>query len=335
MAPRDDNPKVPKMPAFELLMPVPLTAFLADGLSKNHTLHKLWEAPDAEAKILEVKDRVRCLISGGIGRFKISAEFIAKFPNLELIAHMGVGYDLIDAAYAGAHGIMVTNTPDVLNEDTADIAMALLLDATRQITQCDAFVRAGKWPQGTFPLTATLRGRTMGILGLGRIGKAIAKRAEAFGLKIAYHGRTKQPEAPYPYYDSPVALAQACDILMIVAPGGAQTKRIVNRQVLEALGPDGILVNVARGSLVDEEALIQALQTGKILAAGLDVFEAEPNVPQALIESERTVLLPHMGSATHYTRQAMAQLVIDNVAAWTSGKGPLTPVEETPWPRPK
>jgi lactate dehydrogenase-like 2-hydroxyacid dehydrogenase len=316
-------------------MPAFLTDFLVDGLSKNYTLHKLWEAPDPAAKILEVKDRVRGLISGGIGRFKVNADFIAQFPHVELIAHMGVGYDLVDAAYAGAHGIMVTNTPGVLDEDVADIAMALLLDATRQIPQSDAFLRAGKWLAGTFPLTATLRGRTMGILGFGRIGKAIAHRAEAFGLKIAYHGRNKQEGIAYPYYDSPVALAEACDILMVVAPGGAETKHIVDQKVLEALGPDGILINVARGSLVDEAALIKALQDKKILGAGLDVFEAEPKVPQALIEQANTVLLPHVGSGTHYSRQAMAQLVLDNVASWTSGKGPLTPVSETPWPRPK
>jgi len=316
-------------------MPVFLTDFLADGLASHFTLHKLWEAQDREAKILEVKDRVRCLISGGIGRFKIDAGFIARFPNVELIAHMGVGYDLIDASYATANGIMVTNTPDVLNEDTADIAMALLLDTTRQIPQCDAFLRAGKWLAGTFPLTATLRGRAMGILGYGRIGKAIARRAEAFGLKIIYHGRTRQEGVAYPYYDSPVALASACDILMVVAPGGPATRHIVNKDVLEALGPDGILINIARGSLVDEAALIEALKSRAILGAGLDVFEAEPKVPQALIELDNTVLLPHMGSATHYTRQAMAQLVIDNVISWTSGRGPLTPVAETPWPRPK
>jgi lactate dehydrogenase-like 2-hydroxyacid dehydrogenase len=316
-------------------MPAFLTDFLVEGLSKNHTLYKLWEAPDPAAKIAEVKHRVHGLISGGIGRFKVTADFIAQFPNLEAIFHMGVGYDLVDAAYAAAHGIMVTNTPGVLDEDVADIAMALLLDATRQIPQSDAFLREGKWLSGTYPLTATLRGRTMGILGFGRIGKAIAKRAEAFGLKIVYHGRTKQVGVPHPYHESPVALAAACDILMVVAPGGTETKHIVNQAVLEALGPDGILINIARGSLVDETALIQALQTGKILAAGLDVFEAEPEVPQALIDCKNTVLLPHVGSGTHYTRQAMAQLVLDNVAAWTSGKGPVTPVAETPWPRPK
>ncbi len=323
------------MSEFELLMPAYLTDFLVDGLSKTYTLYKLWEAPDPAAKIAEVKDRVRCLISGGIGRFKVDAGFIAQFPHLELIAHIGVGYDLVDAAYAAAHGIIVTNTPDVLNEDVADVAMALLLDVTRQIPRCDAFVRAGKWLSGTYPLTATLRGRTMGILGLGRIGKAIARRAEAFDIKIAYHGRTKQAGVSYPHHESVVALAKACDILMVVAPGGPQTRHIVDAPVLQALGPEGILINVARGSLVDEAALVEALRSGQILGAGLDVFEAEPKVSQGLIESDRTVLLPHMGSATHYTRQAMAQLVIDNVASWTSGKGPLTPVEETPWPRVK
>ncbi len=323
------------MSDFELLMPAYLTDFLADGLSSKFTLSKLWEAPDKDAQIEAVKDRVRILISGGIGRFKVDAAFIARFPKVEFIAHMGVGYDLVDVGYAAAHGITVSNTPDVLNEDVADIAMALLLDTVRQVPQCDAFLRAGKWLQGTFPLTATLRGRTMGILGFGRIGKAIARRAETFGLKIIYHGRSKQDGVAYTYHESAVALAEACDILMVVAPGGAETRHIVNKEVLEALGPNGVLVNVARGSLVDEEALIEALRDRKILGAGLDVFEFEPKVPKALMEMENTVLLPHMGSATHYTRQAMGQLVIDNVVSWTSGKGPLTPVAETPWPRPK
>jgi lactate dehydrogenase-like 2-hydroxyacid dehydrogenase len=321
------------MSAFELLMPAPLTPFLADELSKRFTLHKLWEAPDASAMIADVKERVRCLISGGIGRFSVDGDFIAQFPNLELIAHMGVGYDRVDAAYAGAHKIVVTNTPDVLTEDVADLAMALLLDVVREMRQSEAFLRAGKWLHGTYPLTATLRERTMGIVGLGRIGKAIARRSEAFGLKIAYHGRTMQQAVAYPFYDSPVALAQACDILMVVAPGGAATRHMINAQVLEALGPNGILINIARGSLVNEDALIEALQTHKIMGAGLDVFAAEPKVPEALIAMDHVVLQPHVGSATHHTRQAMAQLTIDNVLAWSSGKGPLTPVEETPWPR--
>jgi len=319
------------MPDFPLLMPAPLTPFLIDELSQRFTLHKLWEAADKEAMIAAVKDEVRGLVSGGIARFKVDAGFIARFPKLELIAHMGVGYDLVDAAYAGKHNIIVTNTPDVLNDDVADTAMALLLDAVREMRPCENFLRAGKWLQGTYPLTATLRNRTMGIVGLGRIGKAIAHRAEAFGLKIAYHGRSKQADIVYPYYETPVALAAACDILMIVAPGGAQTRHMINREVLEALGPDGVLVNVARGTLVDEAALIDALRERKILAAGLDVFEDEPNVPEALIALDNVVLIPHMGSATHYTRQAMAQLVIDNIVSWTSGNGPLTPVAETPW----
>jgi len=319
------------MSDFPLLMPAPLTPFLADELSKRFTLHKLWEADDQKAKIAAVKDDVRGLVSGGIARFTVDADFIAQFPKVELIAHMGVGYDRVDAVYAGKHNITVTNTPDVLNDDVADMAMALLLDAVREMRACENFLRKGDWLKGTYPLTATLRERTVGIVGLGRIGKAIAHRAEAFGLKIAYHGRSKKADVAYPYYDTPAALAAACDILMIVAPGGAQTRHMINREVLEALGPNGILINVARGTLVDEAALIDALRERKILAAGLDVFEFEPKVPEALISLDNAVLIPHMGSATHYTRQAMAQLVVDNVVSWASGKGPLTPVEETPW----
>jgi lactate dehydrogenase-like 2-hydroxyacid dehydrogenase len=246
---------------------------------------------------------------------------------------MGVGYDIVDAKWAGEHGIIVTNTPDVLNEEVADLAIGLLLATVRQIPQCDRYLRAGKWLEKPYPLTATLRERTMGILGLGRIGKAIAKRAEAFGIAIAYHGRNQQADVPYAYHPTLAGLAEACDILMIIAPGGPETRNIVNKEILEALGPNGILINVARGTLVDEPALITALREGKILSAGLDVFADEPRVPQELIDMEQVVLLPHVGSASHHTRNAMGQLVVDNLASWAAGKGPLTPVAETSWPR--
>ncbi len=222
----------------------------------------------------------------------------------------------------------------MLNEDVADTALALILAAARQFPAAERYLRAGRWPQANFPLTATLRNRTLGILGLGRIGKAIARRAEAFGLTIVYHGRHAQAGVPYLYCSTVRALAEACDILVVVTPGGAATERLVDAEVLRALGPNGILINIARGSVVDEPALIEALEAGTILAAGLDVFVDEPNVPQALIDMDHVVLLPHVGSASHHTRAAMGQLVVDNILSWAAGRGPLTPVAETPWSPP-
>lgn len=315
----------------DILMTAPMMPMIAEQLEKAGTLHKLWEAADPQAKLDEIASKVTAMAVGG-GHQPIDAAFLGRFPNLKIVSSMGVGYDHVDAAWAGRNGIVVTNTPDVLNEEVADTAMGLLLCAVRQLPQSEKYLRAGKWLQGNFPLSDTLRGKTMGILGLGRIGKAIAKRGEAFGLKIAYHGRTKQADVAYPYHATLVGMAQACDILMVITPGGAGTKNIVNAEVLEALGPKGVLINVARGSVVDEEALIAALQQKKIATAGLDVFADEPRVPQALIDMDHIVLLPHVGSASQHTRNAMAQLVVDNVTHFIAGKGPLTPVVETPWP---
>jgi lactate dehydrogenase-like 2-hydroxyacid dehydrogenase len=219
----------------------------------------------------------------------------------------------------------------VLDEEVADTAFGLLLSTVRQLPQAERYLREGRWLNSPFPLTASLRGRTMGIVGLGRIGKAIARRALAFGLDVVYHGRKPQDGAPYLYYPTLIGMARACDILMVVAPGGAATKNIVSHEALEALGPNGILINISRGSLVDEDALIEALATRKIHAAGLDVFAKEPEVPAALMALDNAVLLPHVGSASHHTRQAMADLVVANLYSWIDGKGPVTPVPETPW----
>jgi lactate dehydrogenase-like 2-hydroxyacid dehydrogenase len=254
-----------------------------------------------------------------------------KLPKLEIIANFGVGYDTIDAAEAGRRGIIVTNTPDVLTEEVADLAIGLLLATIRQLPQVDRYLRAGKWLEKPYPLTATLRDRKVGILGLGRIGKAVAKRLEAFGLEIGYHGRSAQKDVPYRFYPSLVEMAKDADVLMCVAPGGTETKGMVNAEVMRALGPDGVLINVGRGSVVDERALIEALRNKEILTAGLDVFEDEPRVPKELIEIEHAVLLPHVGSASVHTRNAMGQLVVDNLSSWFAGRGPLTPVAETPW----
>jgi len=320
------------MASFEVLMPLPGMPEIAERLERRVTLHKLWEAADREEVLAEIAPNVRAVVSTW-ATARVDAELMRRLPKLEIVAGFGVGYDHIDAAWAGQHGVVVTHTPGVLDEDVADIAFALTLAATRRLPQAERHLREGRWPSGAFPLTASLHGRVMGILGLGRIGKAIARRAEAFGLTIAYHGRHKQDGVAYPYYPTPLALAEACDILMVAAPGGPETRHIVDARVLVALGRDGVLVNIARGSLVDETALIAALSNGVILAAGLDVYEREPSVPAELIALDNAVLLPHVGSATRHTRAAMANLVVDNLLSWVDGKGPLTPTPETPWRR--
>ena len=303
---------------------------IVEGLAPRVTLHKLVEAKDKEAFLASVAGKI-----GGIAvpftSERISPELMQRLPKLEIISSFGVGYDHVDAAWAGAHGIIVTNTPGVLNEEVADTAMGLLLCTVRQLPQADRFVRSGKWTKSEFPHTQSLRERTVGIVGLGRIGKAIARRLDASAVKVVYHGRNKQPDVSYRYYPDLVAMAREVDILLVITPGGAGTKHLINAQVLEALGPQGILINVARGSVVDEAALIEALRKKKIYSAGLDVFESEPHVPRELIEMEQVVLLPHVGSASIYTRRAMDQLVVDNLLAWADGRPPLTPVAETPW----
>jgi lactate dehydrogenase-like 2-hydroxyacid dehydrogenase len=261
----------------------------------------------------------------------ISAAFIDALPNLEIIANFGVGYDAVDARHAAAKGVMVTNTPDVLSEEVADTALGLLLGAVRELSKAEAWLRQGLWVEkGNYPLTrATLRGRSVGIFGMGRIGLAIARRVEAFGLPVSYHNRRAVPDVAYAYHPTLLSLAQSVDTLISVAPGGAATEKIVDAEILKALGPDGVFVNIGRGSTVDEAALAAALSDGTILAAGLDVFADEPRVPQALLDAPNAVLLPHVGSASIATRKAMANLVVDNIEAWFAGRGPLTAVPET------
>jgi lactate dehydrogenase-like 2-hydroxyacid dehydrogenase len=263
----------------------------------------------------------------------VGAALFDLLPGVEIASGFGVGYDHIDAAEAGRRGILVTNTPDVLTEEVADLTIGLIVSTVRQLPQADRYLRAGKWLEKPFPLTTSLRGRKAGIVGLGRIGKAVARRLEAFGLPVAYHGRSRQPDVPYRYYPKLSDMAADVDLLVSVAPGGAATKGLIDLSVLRALGPDGILINVGRGSVVNERDLVIALQEKAILSAGLDVFEDEPRVPAELMAMDHIVLLPHVGSASVHTREAMGQLMVDNLAAWFDGKGPLTPVVETPWPR--
>jgi lactate dehydrogenase-like 2-hydroxyacid dehydrogenase len=305
---------------------------MVEGLEPKVHLHKLVEAKDEDAFLAALAPHLRGIAIAYTSN-RIDGAFMSNFPRLEIVASFGVGYDHIDARWAGEHGIIVTNTPDVLNEEVADTALGLLLNTVREFPQAERYLRAGKWVEAAYPLTrGTLRDRTVGMVGMGRIGKAIARRLDAFAVPVVYHSRNPQPDVGYKYYPNLVDMARDVDILMVIVPGGTATKNLINAGVLDALGPDGVLVNMARGSVVDEPALIRALQAGKIMAAGLDVFVNEPHVPKELIAMENVVLFPHLGSASIHTRRAMDQLVVDNILSWFAGKGPLTPVPETPWP---
>jgi lactate dehydrogenase-like 2-hydroxyacid dehydrogenase len=305
---------------------------LIGGMEPKVTLHDYLSAADKDALIKSVGGKIRA-IAVAYTADKIDAAFMQRFPKLEQISSFGVGYDHIDAKWAGEHGIVVTNTPDVLNEEVADTALGLLLCTVREFPQADRYVRAGKWTQAYFPLSkATLRNRTVGMVGMGRIGKAIARRLEAFGVPVVYHSRNPQAGVAYKYYPKLIDMARDVDTLMVIVPGGAATQNLINAEVLKALGPQGIVINMARGSVVDEPALIEALKNHTIYSAGLDVVVKEPHVPQELIDMNHVVLFPHLGSSTEVTRAAMDQLVVDNILAWAAGKPPLTPVAETPYP---
>lgn len=245
-----------------------------------------------------------------------SASVLQCLPNLKVIACRGIGLEKVDLDYAKAHGIGVSNTPDVLTDCVADIGMGLIIDAARGLTSADRFLRAGHWAKGPFALTTKVGGKKLGILGLGKIGSAIAKRAHAFDMEIRYHSRRRVADSPYGYEATPAELAAWCDFLMVTVAGGPQTRHLVNREVLSALGPKGFIFNVARGSVIDETALIEALSNKTIAGAGLDVFEFEPNVPTQLIAMDHVVLLPHIGSGTHETRAAMEGLVLENLQSF-------------------
>lgn len=317
----------------DLLQTGPMMGMIEAQLNEHFTVHRLDE-PDAELMLAEIGPRIRAVATGvgstGGGARRVTEALMARLPALEIVANFGVGYDSVDAEAAGRRGVVVTNTPGVLDDEVADLTIGLLLATIRQIPQAERHLREGKWPAGGFPLTATLRDRTVGIVGMGRIGRAIARRLEGFGRPIAYHSRRPVADVPYTHYPELVALAKDVDALIVIVPGGLETDRMINAEVLAALGPKGVLINVARGSVVDEPALVKALEDGTIAAAGLDVFANEPHVPEALIGMDNVVLLPHVASATHVTRNAMGQLVVDNLLAWAAGKPVLTPVPETP-----
>lgn len=316
----------------DVLLTGPMMPLIENGLSAHFTLHRLHEAKDREGFLTTIAGDVAAIVTGGHTGVKTDAAFMARFPKLKVVSNFGVGYDSIDVAAAEARGVTVCNTPDVLNEEVADTALALLLMTVREMTQAESYLRAGRWvKEGDYPLTSSLRDRSVGVIGLGRIGKAIAKRCEAFGLPISYWGRTRQADVTYTFYSDLVAMAQKVDVLIAILPGGSATKGIINGEVLAALGQNGIFVNVARGSVVDEAALIDALKRKVILGAGLDVFAAEPNVDPAFLALPNVVLTPHVGSASIATRDAMAQLVVDNATALVRGVKPRAVVAETPF----
>lgn len=270
-------------------------------------------------------------VRGAAVMTRVDAAFIDALPNLEIVASFGVGYDQVDARHCAGRGVMVTNTPDVLTEEVADTALGLLINTVRELPKAENWLRAGRWQaEGPYRLTpATLRGRHAGIFGMGRIGQAIARRLEAMGLKVSYHNRRQVDGVAHTHYPSLKELAAAVDTLISVVPGGASTDKAVNAEIFEALGPDGVFINIGRGTTVDEPALIEALAKGTIRAAGLDVFADEPHVPEALIALPNACLLPHVGSATEHTRGAMADLVVDNLLSWFAEGKAISPVPET------
>ena len=313
----------------ELLMIGPLRPVLAKGLA-NFTVRELTAASDRDALWQSIAHVRAMAVSAPVE--PVNEALYARLPNLEIISSFGVGYDHVDARAAAKRGIVVTHTPDVLTEEVADTAIGLLLCTVRELPQAERHLRAGKWLDDNYPLSrATLRNRTAGLVGMGRIGRAIARRIEAFGVPIGYHTRQPRLDLPYRHYPRLIDMARDVDTLIAIVPGGPETRNMIDAAVLEALGPDGILINVARGSVVDERALIASLKDRKIFAAGLDVFVNEPAVPAELLALDNVVLLPHLGSASVFTREKMDQLLVDNLLAWSRGQPPLTPVPETPW----
>ena len=317
---------------IDVLLIGPSKSVIVNGLAPAFNLHKFSDARDREPFFAETAPRIRGIAVAATEE-RLNGAFMARFPRLEIVSSFGVGYDHVDAAWAGEHGITVTNTPDVLTEEVADTALGLLLCTAREFPQAERYVRAGKWAQNGYPLSkATLRNRTVGMVGMGRIGQAIARRLDAMQVPVVYHSRRPAAGLSYRHYPKLIDMARDVDVLLVITPGGAETKNLIDAEVLQALGPDGILINMARGSVVDEAALIKALQQRTILSAGLDVYAREPEVPPELIAMEHVVLFPHLGSASVATREKMDQLVVDNLLAWAKGKPPLTPVPETPWP---
>lgn len=298
-----------------ILVTKPLAKSCLDELEQRFEVRSIVNAADPDCVIAADAENIRAVAGG-----KVSGALMEKLPRLEIIANEGVGVDTTDLQTAVARGIAVTNTPNVLNIAVAELAVGLMLALARTLPAADQFVRNGKWSAGVYPLRSQLHGKSVGILGLGRIGKEIATRLRSFGMDVAYYGRREQPEQSYRYFPNLIEMAKASDWLVVIAPGGKETDRIVSREVLEALGPRGRLVNIARGSLVDQKALIETLASGELGGAALDVFDVEPDVPASLLQLENVVVSPHMGSRTEEAREAMGRLVVDNLVAHFEGR---------------
>ncbi|CAL9241418.1 unnamed protein product [Arabidopsis halleri] len=312
------------MESIGVLMMCPMSSYLENELEKRFNLLRFWTCPEKSAFLETHRNSIRAVV--GNASAGADAQLINDLPKLEIVSSFSVGLDKIDLGKCKEKGIRVTNTPDVLTEDVADLAIGLILALLRRLCECDRYVRSGKWKQGDFQLTTKFSGKSVGIIGLGRIGTAIAKRAQAFSCPINYYSRTVKPDVPYKYYPTVVDLAQNSDILVVACPLTDQTRHIVDRQVMDALGAKGVLINIGRGPHVDEQELVKALTEGRLGGAALDVFEHEPHVPEELFGLENVVLLPHVGSGTVETRNAMADLVVGNLEAHFSGKSLLTPV---------
>lgn len=302
----------------------PLTERFNQRLADDHKVVQLWHQTDALAYLDEHGDQFDVVVTSA--RFGCSAAMLERLPNVRAICSFGVGYDAIAVDVARRRGIQVSYTPDVLNDCVADLAMGLLIDCSRRISASDRFVRAGSWPAGNFPLARKVSGKRLGIVGLGRIGKDVARRAGGFDLQVRYHNRRPDTDSPYGFESDLLALARWADFLVLTCPGGAATRHLISSAVLDALGPEGILINVARGSVVDEPALVAALMEGRLGGAGLDVFEAEPRVPEVLFTLDNVVLAPHIGSGTIETRLQMEELVFANLRAFLDKGEVLTPV---------
>jgi lactate dehydrogenase-like 2-hydroxyacid dehydrogenase len=305
----------------EILVTQPLVKSCLAALRQQFTVHDYLASADKDALLAEIGPRIRAIAGG-----KVSAGLIGKLPRLEIIANSGVGYDSIDVIAAKARNVRVTNTPNVLNDAVAEITIGLMIALARRIPQADRFIRDGKWLTAQYPSLSELNGKTVGILGLGRIGKEIATRCQAMKMRVVYHGRQRQAKEPYVYYDNLVEMARDADWLIMIAPGSDSTNRIVSRAVLEALGPRGMLVNMARGAMIDQEAMVEMLVSGQLGGAALDVFEKEPAVPEALFGLDNVVLSPHQGSKTVETRDAMGALLVANLVAHFAGNPLISPV---------
>src|SRR5256714_6929912 len=314
----------------DLLIYGPSRPILENGFSDQFVLHAAETRHDLERLTPATSAKIRGI---AVTYHTVPADkaALALFPKLEIVASFGVGYDHVDSTYAREHNIVVTNTPDVLTEEVADVALGLLIATLREFIKADRYLRSGLWLTQNYPLSVgSLRDRKVGIVGMGRIGQAVGRRLDASRVPVVYHSRNPADGVSYKHYPDLIEMAKAVDTLVVIVPGGASTANMINAEVFKALGPRGVVINVARGSVIDEPALVAALKSGTILAAGLDVFANEPSVPDELRSMQNVVLLPHIGSASVVTRNATDQLVVDNLKAWFTGKPPLTPVPETP-----